>query len=167
VAVEDSMPRRNAQRKHGTARGSLRCTSTARASRINRQAVKSGCACEWDGWGRLSEDGLGQQNPDRSEGLWGRGADSSNGGASPSLSSRHRAGHKMRPRSARRADANLRDAQGMLGAGLTCATRGKALLETPTFQPYWGKPAVRMIGGTVETAASFEARFAPRSYPTS
>jgi hypothetical protein len=31
----------------------------------------------------------------------------------------------------------------MLGAGLTCATRGKALSERPTFQPYWGKPAVR------------------------
>jgi hypothetical protein len=111
-------------------------------------------------------DGLGQYNPDRSEDLWGRGANSSNGGATPSPSSRHRAGHKMRPRSARRADANLRDAQGMLGAGLTWATWGKALPERPIFQPYWGKPAVRMIGGTVETAASFEARFAPRSYPT-
>jgi hypothetical protein len=34
----------------------------------------------------------------------------------------------------------------MLGAGLTYATRGKALpdsLQMPTFQPYWGKSAVR------------------------
>jgi hypothetical protein len=47
------------------------------------------------------------------------------------------------PRSARRADANLREAQGMPGAGLICAMRGKALSERPAFQPYWGKPAVR------------------------
>ena len=45
-------------------------------------------------------------------------------------------------------------------------TTGKAPSDIPAFQPYWGKPAVRMIGGTMETAASFEARFAPSSYPT-
>jgi len=42
------------------------------ASRISRQAAKSGCAREWGGWGRLSDDGPGQHNPDRSEGPWGR-----------------------------------------------------------------------------------------------
>jgi hypothetical protein len=31
----------------------------------------------------------------------------------------------------------------MPGAGLTCAASGKALLEKPTFQPYWGKLTVR------------------------
>jgi hypothetical protein len=36
----------------------------------------------------------------------------------------------------------------------------------PAFQPYRGKPAVRMIGGIEETSASYEARSAPRSYPT-
>jgi hypothetical protein len=45
--------------------------------------------------------------------------------------------------------------------------RVNAPSDRPTFQPYWGKPAVRMIGGTMETAASYEARFAPWSYPTS
>ena len=35
-------------------------------------AAKSSCACEWGGWGRLSEDGPGHYNPDRSEGPWGR-----------------------------------------------------------------------------------------------
>src|SRR5713226_7534015 len=45
---------------------------TAMASRISRQAAKSGCAREWGGWGRLSDDGPGQHNPDRSEGPWGR-----------------------------------------------------------------------------------------------
>ena len=48
---------------------------TAKASRISRETVKSGCAREWGGWGRLSEDGPGQHNPDRSEGPWGRAAD--------------------------------------------------------------------------------------------
>src|SRR5262245_1761404 len=49
---------------------------TARASGISRESVKSGCAREWGGWGRVSEDGPGQQNPDRSEGPWGRAAES-------------------------------------------------------------------------------------------
>jgi hypothetical protein len=42
----------------------------------------------------------------------------------------------------------------------------KALSARPTFQPYWGKPAVRLIGEVVETAASCEARSAPPPYPT-
>ena len=41
---------------------------TARASGISRETVKSRCAREWGGWGRISEDGPGQHNPDRSEG---------------------------------------------------------------------------------------------------
>jgi hypothetical protein len=45
---------------------------TAKATRISRETVKSGCAREWGGWGRLSDDGPGQNNPDRSEGPWGR-----------------------------------------------------------------------------------------------
>ena len=45
---------------------------TAKASRISRETVKSGCAREWGGWGRISDDGPGQNNPDRSEGPWGR-----------------------------------------------------------------------------------------------
>jgi hypothetical protein len=47
---------------------------TAKASRISRDAVKSRCACEWGGWGRLSVDGPGQNNPDWSEDPWGRAA---------------------------------------------------------------------------------------------
>src|SRR5258708_33586249 len=45
---------------------------TAMASRISHQMAKLGCAREWGGWGRLSDDGPGQHNPDRSEGPWGR-----------------------------------------------------------------------------------------------
>jgi hypothetical protein len=70
--VEDDMPRENGQRKHGTTRGSPRPAGTAKASPISCEAVKWRRACEWGGWGRLSEDGPGQNNPDRSEGPWGR-----------------------------------------------------------------------------------------------
>jgi len=55
--------------------GRLGAVCTAKASGISRTAVKSGCACEWGGWGRLSDDGAGQKNPDRSEGPWGRAAE--------------------------------------------------------------------------------------------
>ena len=66
--VEDGMPGRNGQRKPGTARGSPRRSRTAKASRISRRAVKSRCAREWSGWGRLSDDGPGHYNLDLSEG---------------------------------------------------------------------------------------------------
>jgi len=70
--LEDDMPRRNSQRKPGTTRGSPRRSRTAKAARINRHAAKSRCACELDGWGRLSVDGSGQNNPNQSEDPWGR-----------------------------------------------------------------------------------------------
>ena len=54
---------------------------------------------------------------------------------------------------------------------------GRSRRYASSFQPYWGKPAVRndrilpiipygMIGRIEETSASFEARSAPRSHPT-
>ena len=67
------MPGRNVQRKPGTARGSPRRSRTAKALRISRHAVKSRCARERDGWGRLSDDGPGHYNPDPSEDPWGGG----------------------------------------------------------------------------------------------
>jgi hypothetical protein len=70
--LEDDMPRRSRQRKPGTTRGSPRRSRTAKAARISRHAVKSRCAGEWDGWGRVSEDGSGQNNPNPSEDPWGR-----------------------------------------------------------------------------------------------
>ena len=70
---EDGMSGRNVQRKLGTTRGSPRRSRTAKASRISRHAVKSRCAREWGGWGRLSDDGPGHYNPDPSEGSWGGG----------------------------------------------------------------------------------------------
>ncbi len=56
-------------RKLRTSRGSpshMRMC-TAKASGISRESVKSGCAREWGGWRRLSDNGPGQLNPDRNE----------------------------------------------------------------------------------------------------
>src|SRR5665811_2311739 len=71
---EDGMSGRNVQRKLGTTRGSPRRSRTAKASRISRFTVKSRCACEWGGWGRVSDDGSGHYNPNPSEGPWGGGS---------------------------------------------------------------------------------------------
>src|SRR5215475_2092731 len=46
--------------------------ATAKAGHISRSAMKLCCACEWGGSGRLSVDGLGQHNPNRSEDPWSR-----------------------------------------------------------------------------------------------
>ena len=54
----------------------------------------------------------------------------------------------------------------MPGAGSSRRSTRKAPLGKPAVRPYWGKLAVRMIAGIEETSASFEARTAPRSYPT-
>ena len=81
---EGGMSGRNGQRKPGTTRGSLRRSRTAKASRISRHAVKSRCAREWDGWGRISDDGSGHYNPDLSEGPWGGGIITLHGGAQSS-----------------------------------------------------------------------------------
>ena len=70
--IEGDMSRKSGQRKHGTSRGLPRPTGTAKASRITGHAGKSRCVRERGGWGRLSVDGPGQNNPDRSEGPWGR-----------------------------------------------------------------------------------------------
>ena len=81
---EDGMLGRNGQRKPGTTRGSPRRSRTAKASRISRHAVKSRCAHEWDGWGRLSDDGPGHYNPNPSEDPWGGGVITLQGGAQSS-----------------------------------------------------------------------------------
>jgi hypothetical protein len=134
------MPRQNCQRKPGTTRGSPRWAHTARTSRISRPAVKSGCAREWDGWGRLSEDGPGQHNPARSEGPWGRAADAARmtvlvratppaqNGDSVSASGEYEGGTQTRRRD-------------------TWTPHGQAPLDMSALKPYRGKPAVRNFRG--------------------
>ena len=106
---------------------------TARASGISRETVKSRCAREWGAWGRISEDGPGQHNPDRSEGPWGRAVDPSARRCWEAQHPRHSAGKSAGCRAARRGMANQ--------------LAGKASSESPALKPYWGKPAVRNFRG--------------------
>lgn len=110
--IENGMPGRSGQRKPGTTRGSPRRPRTAKASRISHLAAKSRCACGWGGWGRLSDDGPGQHNPDPSEDPWGGGLPILFGGAFTSKrpdTARDIRGYK---RDARRTDANQYVASG-------------------------------------------------------
>ena len=52
------------------------------------------------------------------------------------------------------------------GSSLSRPMRGKVLPYMPAFQPYGENPPYGMIGRVEETSASFEARSAPRLYPT-
>src|SRR5512138_462950 len=70
--AEDDMLGRIDRQKCGTTRGSPRRSRTAKAAHISRRAMKLCCAREWGGWGRISVDGSGQQNLNRSEGPWSR-----------------------------------------------------------------------------------------------
>src|SRR3982074_875854 len=140
---EDGMSGRNVQRKLGTTRGSPRRSRTAKASRISRCAVKSRCAREWDGWGRLSDDGPGHYNPDPSEGPWGGGLPSLHGGALSSPCLRTQSGNIAGTTRCTKGGCKPAVMQRMSGADLSCVTSGKAPSDKPAFQPYWGKPAVR------------------------
>jgi len=106
---------------------------TARASRINRQAAKSGCARERGGWGRLSEDGPGQHNPDRSEGPW---VERLGALARRCLT---RASSRTQSREYTVKAVGTKD-EGKPGCG-------KALSDLPALKPYRGKLAVRNFRG--------------------
>ena len=160
------MSGRNEQRKPGTTRGSPRRSRTAKASRISRHAVKSRCAREWGGWGRLSDDGPGHYNPDPSEGPWGGGVITLHGGAQSS----------PRPDTVRDNRCDHEVHEGRMQTGRRTAHAGSRLkpLIDPGRHRLKSQPSSRtgenppygMIGGIEETSASFEARSAPRSYPT-
>jgi hypothetical protein len=164
--IEDGMPGKNGQRKPGTTRGSPRRSRTAKASHISRHAAKLRCACEWGGWGRLSVDGSGQHNPNPSEGPWGGGLPILRGGASAS----QRPGsvrdyrfdnvmHEERMQTVRKTVYAGSRLERNIASGRHC------LICQPSSRT-GENPPYGMIGGTVETSASFEARSAPRSYPT-
>jgi hypothetical protein len=164
--IEDGMPGRSGQQKPGTARGSPRRSRTAKASRISRHAAKSRRAREWGGWGRLSDDGPEQHNPDPSEDPWGGGLPHLHGGAltrnRPDTERDDRCYNVMREgrtqteRKAAHAGSRLKPLTALRRPRLT----GQPSSRTGENPPYG------MIGGIEETSASFEARSAPRSYPT-
>ena len=64
-------------------------------------------------------------------------------------------------------DGNKLDrCKGYAGAGLTGVAAGKVLSESQPLSRIGGNPPYGILGGTMETSASFEARSAPLSYPT-
>src|SRR6202166_4630075 len=138
------MSGRNVQRKLGTTRGSPRRSRTAKASRISRRAVKSRCAREWGGWGRLSDDGPGHYNPDPSEGPWGRWSSPPHGGAviastDPTLcgSTLKHEGRRQTGRRSAYAGSRLK----------LIDTSGRSRLTRQPFSRTEGKPAVRNVRG--------------------
>ena len=114
--------------------------------------AKSDGAGEWGGCGRISVDGPGHYNPDRSEGHWVR-TKSPHDGATKRRPARHRAGVRGADRTARRAEANR-------------IVDGKALPEMSALKPYRGKPAVRNLREGDGNNGIIEARLAPSPYST-
>src|SRR3989454_9504928 len=114
---------------------------TAMASRISRQAAKSGCAREWGGWGRLSDDGPGQHNPVRSEGPWGRARNSPERRCSTGRRAAAQKADHTGAAESTKGEGEPHRAKGRPGAGFTRAGCGKATSEKPTLEPYLGKPA--------------------------
>ncbi len=162
---EDGMLGRNGQRKPGTTRGSPRRSRTAKALRISRHAVKSQCARGWGGWGRLSDDGARQHNSHPSEDPWGGGLPHLHGGARSN----------GRPDTAREYRNVTKCAKGghkptisqcMPGAGLSWLVSGRRRSKCQPSSRIGENPPYGMIGRVEETSASFEARSAPRLYPT-
>src|SRR5215470_9908743 len=153
--IEDGMPGWKVQRKPGTARGSPRRSRTAKASRISRSAVKSRCACERGGWGRLSDDGLGQHNPIRSEDPCGGGHPTLHGGALSSPWPRSVRDNRGWPRGARRAKANgRRSAHAGSGLRLTDAPGRPRLISQPSsHQDITRRDAMKGGIGAVSLAA--------------
>jgi hypothetical protein len=127
------MWRRKVQRKHGTTRGSPRRKRTARASGISRKAAKSGCAHEWGGWGRLSEDGPRQRNSDRSE---GPGVERKTACTEVLIST-------LPPDTEQGIAMVAEEHEGRRQTDVI----GKASSDSPALKPYRGKPAVRNFRG--------------------
>jgi len=156
----------NEQRKPGTTRGSPRRFRTAKASRISRHAAKSRCAREWGGWGRLSDDGSGQNNPNLSEDPWGGGLPTLHGGAPADNrpgSERDNRGYDAVHEGRTQTSTLPAHAGSRLKLG---GVLGRPRLKCQPSSRTGENPPYGMIGGIEETSASFEARSAPRSYPT-
>jgi hypothetical protein len=115
---------------------------TAKASRIS-QTVKSRCAREWGGWGRLEYSTAWRCSI--------ASTDPSLGG-----STLKHEGRRQTDRRAAYAGSRLK---------LIDASGRSRLIRQPFSRNGENSP-YGMLGGIVETSASFEARSAPRSYPT-
>ena len=125
--------------------------------------MKSRCAREWGGWGRLSDDGPGHYNPDPSEGPWGRWSIPPHGGAVIASTDPTLCGSTLKHEGRRQTDRRAAYAGSRLK--LIDASGRSRLIRQPFSRNGENSP-YGMLGGIVETSASFEARSAPRSYPT-
>jgi hypothetical protein len=94
------------QRKLGTTRGSPRRSRTAKASRISRNDGEIAMCPRVGRMGLISGDGLGQNNPVRSESPWGGVETPLQGGALRSHRPDTERDYRLRLRGARRAEAN-------------------------------------------------------------
>jgi hypothetical protein len=112
---------------------------TAKAARISRYAVKSCCACEWGAWGRVSVDGLGHYNPDRSEDPWGRAAN-----AARTVVHRRTAYPGSEPGYY---VTGSEVHEGRMPTARLTRSRQEGPSDIPALKPYWGKPAVRNFRG--------------------
>ena len=146
----DGMPGKNVQRKLGTTRGSPRRSRTAKASRISRQAVKSRCAREWGGWGRVSDDGPGHYNPDPSEGPWGRWSIPPHGGAVIASTDPTLCGSTLKHEGRRQTDRRSADAGSRLK--LIDASGRSRLIRQPFSRNGENSP-YGMLGGIVERSS--------------
>src|SRR6266545_4467115 len=116
--------------------------------------------------GPTSVEGPGQNNPDRSEGPWGRAAWTARIAVldRAGVPDTEREGHVATKGT--KAGGKLTDAKGTPGAGLTGVSEGKAPADKLALKPYWGKPAVRNFRGGGGNVGIIEARYAPPPYPT-
>src|ERR1019366_4636920 len=114
----------------------------------------------------VSDDGSGHYNPDPSEGPWGGGSPILHGGASsspqPDTVRDHRSDHEVHDG---RKQTGRRPANAGSRLKLSDAPGRSRLIRQPSSRT-GENPPYGMIGGIEETSASFEARSAPRSYPT-
>jgi hypothetical protein len=114
----------------------------------------------------MSDDGSGQHNPDRSEDLWGGGIFRlmvvhyrACGPAQYGVTDVGHEVHEGRRQTGRRtvyAGSRLK----------LIDVLGRSRLTNQPSSRIGKNPPYGMIGGTMETAASFEVRNAPSSYPT-
>ncbi len=116
--------------------------------------------------GLISGDGLGQNNPVRSESPWG--------GVEPHSKAVHQQVVGPTPSGTTESVFAVHEGQRQTkcpspnaGSRLKAlGTLGRRCLKCQPSSRTGENPPYGMIGGTVETSASFEARYAPLSYPT-
>jgi len=163
--IEDGMSGRNGQRKPGTTRGSPRRSRTAKAWRISHIVGEIAMCLRVGRMGPTSDEGRGQNNPDRSEGPWGGGNPPPRWRTNGSPA-RHSAGQPNQTRKCAKGGSQPDIPRCMPGAGLSREPLGRRGLKCQPSSRTGENPPYGMIGGSEETSASCEVRSAPRSYPT-